>query len=426
MADPDTLAAPIAQLDSTVRRVLVVDDSRAQIRLLSVMLNRMGLDVGEAESAEQALTMLPDFKPDLVISDWMMPGMSGPEFCRAFRQITHDRYGYFILLTSKSSKDEIAMGLDAGADDFLTKPVDAGELRARISAGARILAMERELSEKNRLISATLDELQGLYAAIEQDLKQARKIQQALVPRRFRGFDRARVSLLLKPCGHVGGDMVGCFSADDRNLGFYNFDVSGHGVTSALMTARVAGQLSTDYPDQNIALERQDDGVFRLRSPDRVAALLNARLAADAADNAYLTLLYGALDMYTGALRLVQAGHPPPLLLPAEGAPRFVGTGGLPVGLLAEAEYDAIDLVLTPGDRLLVYSDGVTETLLPGGGMLDQDGLLKLVQDIGPSQSGTEFLDDLYWSLCAARDPGHADEDDISAVLLEYLPAVSP
>ena len=80
-----------------------------------------------------------------------MPGLSGLEFCKEFRQILRDDYRYFILLNSKSDKDEVALGLDAGADDFLTKPVNAAELRARISAGARILRMERKLPRKTAL-----------------------------------------------------------------------------------------------------------------------------------------------------------------------------------------------------------------------------------------------------------------------------------
>ena len=111
-----------------------------------------------------------DYAPDLVMSDWMMPGLSGLEFCRAFREMPRETYGYFILLTSKSDKTEVALGLDAGADDFLTKPVNAAELRARIAAGARILQMERELTEKNRLIKSTLDELQALYDSLDSDL----------------------------------------------------------------------------------------------------------------------------------------------------------------------------------------------------------------------------------------------------------------
>ncbi|MFY9237671.1 MAG: response regulator [Roseovarius sp.] len=134
---------PAIPNDHAIRQVLVVDDSRLQRKILVSSLKKWGFETVEASSGDQALEICRRTPPDLVLSDWMMPGMTGIEFCREFRRMARDSYGYFILLTSKSEKDEIASGLDAGADDFLTKPVNAGELRARISAGARIVGMAR-------------------------------------------------------------------------------------------------------------------------------------------------------------------------------------------------------------------------------------------------------------------------------------------
>ncbi|MDF0601322.1 response regulator [Psychromarinibacter sp. C21-152] len=150
--------------------VLVVDDSRAQRRLLATYLKKMGLNVVEAPSGEAALTLCQIEQPDLIVSDWVMPGMDGLAFCRAFRAMRGDRYGYFVLLTSNDEKHEVAVGLDAGADDFLTKPVHAAELRARIRAGQRVLRMERELN-------LALDEMKQLHAVIDRDLVEAQKLQ---------------------------------------------------------------------------------------------------------------------------------------------------------------------------------------------------------------------------------------------------------
>ncbi|MGB3379571.1 MAG: response regulator, partial [Allopontixanthobacter sediminis] len=92
--------------DGAVRTVLVVDDSKMQRRILCASLARAGYDVLEAASGEEALQVCTTCAPDLILSDWMMPGMTGPEFCRAFRGLQRDSYGYFILLTSKSEKNE--------------------------------------------------------------------------------------------------------------------------------------------------------------------------------------------------------------------------------------------------------------------------------------------------------------------------------
>ncbi|WP_417723403.1 PP2C family protein-serine/threonine phosphatase [Salipiger sp.] len=402
-----TLGTPL------LRRVLVVDDSALQLKILSAMLKRRGFEVWQAESGEEALALCEVVKPDAVLSDWMMPGMDGLEFCRRFREMARDSYGYFILLTSKSEKGEIARGLDAGADDFLTKPVNADELHARINAGARILSMERRLSE-------TLGRLQAAYDAIDRDLRQARTIQEALVPERSRSFGATRVSLLLKPCGHVGGDLVGMFSPSAGGLGVYSIDVSGHGITSAMMTARVAGYLGGDFPDQNIALERHGDDVATFVPPEEVANRLNRRLAADPGVVEYLTMVYTTIDLTSGAVSFVQAGHPPPLLLRADGSAEYLGQGGLPVGLVDLATYAPVDLVLGPGDRLLLYSDGITEAMLKDGTMLGEEGLLRIVLDCGEAGRGTEFLDDLYWRLTQVTETGTRLEDDVSAALIEF------
>jgi len=272
-----------------IRRVLVVDDSRLQRRILSSSLKKWGFEVIEAESGEEAMEICARAMPDLVLSDWVMPGMSGVDFCEAFRQLNSDRYCYFILLTSKSEKNEVAQGLDAGADDFLIKPVSSDELRARISAGDRVIGMQRELSAKNEVIEQALDDLKRAHDAIDKDLIQARKIQESLVPDFSQDFGSSRISLLLKPCGHIGGDLVGMFSPGPNRVGFYSIDVSGHGITSAMMTARLGGYLSSRYFDQNVAMEKRFNKFFALRQPQDVAETLNSRLIADTGIEEYFT-----------------------------------------------------------------------------------------------------------------------------------------
>jgi phosphoserine phosphatase RsbU/P len=404
----------------SVRRVLVVDDSRMQRRILVSSLRKWGFEVVEADSAERAMEICAATPPDLVLSDWMMPGMSGLDFCRAYRDLPGDSYGYFILLTSKSEKNEIAQGLDAGADDFLTKPVNSGELRARISAGDRILAMQRELSQKNRMISDTLGQLQAVYESIDKDLIQAKKIQQSLVPELSRDFGRARVSLLMKPQGHIGGDLVGMFSPEAGRVGFYSIDVSGHGITSAMMTARLGGYLSSAYFDQNIAMKKQPGETYALRQPQEVAALLNQRLATDDGVDEYFTMAYATVDLGSGRLILTQAGHPHPMLIRKDGRIEFMGQGGVPVGLLPNVPFSQVETVMQPGDRLLLYSDGFTECRLEDGDMLEPEGLVDLVENSLPEQTGRAFLDDLFWNLTQIMSPDHGIDDDVSATLFEF------
>lgn len=407
--------------DSAIRNVLVVDDSRVQRRILCASLQRWGFAVREAGSGLEALEMCRDHPPDLVMSDWMMPGMDGLEFCREFRAMARDSYGYFILLTSKSGKEEIAHGLDAGADDFLTKPVNASELRARIAAGDRILRMERELTEKNRLVKSTLDELQSLYDALDSDLIEAKKLQQSLVSDRYRDFGPAEVSLLLRSSGHVGGDLVGFFPISATRVGLYGIDVSGHGISSALMTARLAGYLSAVTPDQNVALRRMSDGTFVPKPPGETIAALNQLILNEMETEHYFTLLLADADLSTGKVKMAQAGHPYPALQRASGKVEVVGTGGLPVGLIDGAEYQDFEVIMSPGDRLMIHSDGVVECADPDGTLLDDNGLAQILGELRQTR-GMACLESLIWKLV---DFAQTDEftDDVSAVLLEFKPS---
>lgn len=404
--------------DSVIRQVLVVDDSRAQRRVLVATLTRLGFDVIEAESGEEALLILGSTHIDLVLSDWMMPGMTGLELCRQFRKMPRDQYGYFILLTSKNEKGAVARGLDIGADDFLTKPISPDELRARISAGDRILRMERELNEKNRLVIATLDEISTLYDALDRDLVEARKMQMSLVKDKLRDFGQSQVSLLLKPSGHVGGDLVGCFDGGNGTVAIYAIDVSGHGIASALLTARIAGYLTDGTPARNVAFEAVPGQGFRIRPPDQVAQTLNELMVSELKSDLYFTMTLAYVDQGTGDVQIAQCGHPNPAVIASDGAVRFHGTGGLPIGLVTDATYETHRFKIAPGERLVLYSDGFTECRDAADEELEEGGLAQLLTK-NASLRGGEFFEALTWDLDRFAD-GQAMPDDISSVVLDY------
>lgn len=401
-----------------MRKVLVVDDSRLQRRIVSASLSNWGLEVLEAETGLDALEICRLENPDLIISDWMMPQMNGLVFCQKFRELPRDSYGYFILLTSKSEKNEIAFGLDAGADDFLTKPVNPAELRARISAGDRIVGMQKELSEKNRLVQSTLCELQKLYDALDSDLLEAKKLQESLVSERHKDFGNANVSLLLRSSGHVGGDLVGMFPIDDDQIRLYAIDVSGHGISSALMTARLAGYLSATSLDQNVALIRSENGRYTARPPSETVADLNHKFLGEIDTEHYFTLLLAHVDLRSGNITMAQAGHPFPSIQRADGSIEQVGTGGLPVGLIDGATYEQFETKLGAGDRLLVLSDGVDECISSNGTLFGQEGVADLLTSLR-NIKGTAFLEALVWDLFEFTKTEEL-EDDVSAVLLEF------
>ncbi|MBB4209023.1 SpoIIE family protein phosphatase [Roseinatronobacter bogoriensis] len=391
---------------------LIVDDSRAQRMTFARHLQGWGYQTCEAASGLEALEACARQHFDLILSDWVMPGMDGLEFCRNFRAEQGERYSYFILLTSKNDKTAVAEGLNVGADDFLPKPVSPVELRARIAAGERLLAMERE-------VRAALDELQKLYDAVDRDLMEARRLQQSLIRKRHHDLGGSTLSLLLQSSGHVGGDMVGTFIISTARIGVYAIDVSGHGVAAAMLGARVAGLFSGGEHHQNIVVIRDPrTGKPRAGDPHEVAARINELMLEEFDTETYLTIAYADIDLQTGRLRLVQAGHPHPVIQRADGQIDYIGEGGLPIGLIPNASFATIEAQLKPGDRLLLYSDGITECTNPNSEEFGEDGLRSALEKLAHLK-GVEFVDALKWELMRWAGKDEFD-DDVSGALLEF------
>jgi sigma-B regulation protein RsbU (phosphoserine phosphatase) len=399
-------------------RVLVVDDSKLQRRIVSLSLKKWGFKVIEAASGLEALNICKTQDVDLVISDWMMPEMDGLEFCHEFRKLDRERYGYFILLTSKNEKNDVANGLDIGADDFLSKPVNSAELKARIRAGTRVLDMEQKLINQNDTVVSALEELQSLYEKINQDLAEAEKLQQSLVPVRHREIPSGEISLLFQSSSHVGGDLVGFFSFSETRLGLYSIDVSGHGISSALLTARLAGYLSAYNKEQNLAFDRLATGEYVYREPADVAANLNQLMVEELDTELYFTLAYADVNLADGSVKMVQAGHPHPVVFNPNSGVKYYGDGGPPIGLMSDLEFETFELQLKKGDRLFLYSDGITECQNAAGDLLDENGLEQILLKHN-SGSGPEFMNDLMWELTAFADE-LPFEDDVSGILFEF------
>lgn len=394
-------------------KVLIVDDSTLQRKIISALLPRDGYEAREADSGQSALEICKVWQPDLVLSDWMMPGMDGIDFCRAFKALDREGYGYFILLTSKSDKEEVAEGLQCGADDFLSKPVNGVELRARLMAGERIVEMQRALLEQKRIVSETLEQLRKVHDSLNQDLIEAKKLQQSLVREKYRQFPNAALSFILHPAGHIGGDLVGYFPVSKREVGFFAIDVSGHGVSSALMTARLAGYLTSPSPEQNIVLIQGPQDTVLTRPLADVISDLNRIVLDEMETEHYFTVMLAIADMDSGVVTLCQAGHPHPVVRRKNGPIEQNGPGGLPVGLFPEAEFEEFQIKLNAGDQLILASDGITECPNAIDEILGEDGF-----------EGVNLLETLVWKLSEYSDDAPFP-DDVSAVLYEHSPPIA-
>src|SRR5580700_7570786 len=163
-------------------KVLLVDDVPVTRALYGRLLRNWGCEIVEAEDGLVALEILGRQEIPFVISDWLMPNVTGLELCRKIRSAKVSHYTYIILCTSKGDKRDFIEGMEAGADDFLVKPFSTEELRVRLRAGERVVNLERGLALKNRELEAVNAKLQKAYGRIEDDLKAAAWMQASLLP----------------------------------------------------------------------------------------------------------------------------------------------------------------------------------------------------------------------------------------------------
>jgi len=193
--------------------ILLAEDNPISRKMLEKILVREGFDVRCVENGKEALALFKkEFFP-IVLTDWVMPEMEGPELCQAIRKENHAGYVYIVLLTAKDSMDDIISGLEAGADDYLTKPANRAELIARLKNGLRILELEKSLKEANeeiRILSIT-DPLTGIYNRGYLNERLPQEIKRSIRYKRSLSLilcDIDHFKLVNDQHGHVAGDGV--------------------------------------------------------------------------------------------------------------------------------------------------------------------------------------------------------------------------
>ena len=147
-------------------KILIAEDDPVSRTVLEVTLAKWGFDVISTSDGHQALEVLQSQEPSIAILDWMMPGLDGAEVCRRARAITTTTPAYLILLTAKSEKDDIVEGLDAGADDYITKPFNRVELNARIKVGVRVTDLQRSLADRILQLEEALTRVKQLHGLL--------------------------------------------------------------------------------------------------------------------------------------------------------------------------------------------------------------------------------------------------------------------
>lgn len=406
-------------------KILIIDDSDDVRLSLKLFLKKWSHDVLEAENGLAGWQILQEHSDiSFVISDWSMPVMTGLDLCRLIRGTDLGRYIYFILLTANAEKSQVVEGLESGADDFIPKPFNQQELKVRIRSGERVIQLEKELAERNYNLIEYNQKLEEAYAQIRKDLDAAARLQRNLLPEVGRvimpGITFAHIYY---PCTVIAGDTLNIFSLDEQHLGFYIIDAAGHGIPAALLSIMLHRILTPDTPvsgNRNLLKYAiSEPPYFALRSPSEVVHELNETSQHEDDAMQYFTMVYGVLHIPTGRLKFCQAGHPQPIVLRKNGSVELLGEGGVPVGMFPGIDYEEYSAVLEQGDRLYLYSDGVTECANEVGVNFSAEKLYTLLQE-GKELQMSHVLEQLEQNLIEWRGSTQFD-DDLSVLAIEMM-----
>ena len=348
-------------------RILVVDDTPANIQTVAGILKEKGYQLAVATSGKQALEVLAKVRPDLILLDVMMPEMDGFETCRRVKASPEWAEIPVIFLTAKTDPADIVQGFEAGAVDYVAKPFHSHELLARIHTHLTIDRLRRDLAEKNA----------ELARAHQRELEAAYRVQVQLIPLYLPDLEGWEFAARWQPAREVSGDYYDFIQKGER-AGIVVADVSGKGMHAALFMASARSIVRAH--------------ATRALAPAEMITQANELLCADAAQGMFVTLAYAEIDPATRKLTYVGCGHNPPYWWRAErrAIEELAPTGSV-LGMFEDGKWEQREIDVGRGDVLLFYTDGITEAFDADGELFD-DERLKAALAESAGKSAEEIL----------------------------------
>jgi serine phosphatase RsbU (regulator of sigma subunit) len=394
-------------------RVLIVDDQEANVRLLERILRGAGYaSVASTMDPREVCELHRKNRYDLILLDLQMPGMDGFQVMEGLKEIETE--GYLPVLVITAQPGHKLRALQAGAKDFVSKPFDLAEVQARAYNMLEVRLLHMETKNYSKVLEQTVRELEASREVIrlknleerkklEQELALAEETQKSLLPRCLPQFENFRVHAFNNPTRYVGGDFYDFLQLSSGDWVGVLADVSGKGISAALLSSLLLGALSTE---------------FRYGTqPQEVLNRVNQLLCEKSLPYQFVTLFLFLLSPQ-GVGQFISAGHNPAYLFrSATGKIEELSSGGLILGAFAFVSYQSCPLHLHQGDILVVYSDGLTEAQNQQEEMFGEERLLKIIQQEAPS--GSHALQQKFLKAIEEFTQGMPQTDDITFLVVE-------
>jgi serine phosphatase RsbU (regulator of sigma subunit) len=314
--------------------ILIVDDNPANVEILKMRLAANNYDIITAMDGESGLAEAIDKTPDLILLDIMMPKMDGLEVCRRLKGDSSLPFMPIIMVTAKADSKDIVAGLEAGGDEYLTKPVDHAALVARVKSMLRIKSLHDRVLEQS--------------AQLKHQLKTATKIQSLFWPDIPELEVGSHIWALSTPAAYIGGDLYDIISMPDKSLLVYVADVSDKGVPAALIMAALSTKIKNEsriHKDVNNLLETINNSLHKLISKEGYFA----------------TIVLIRYWPNSGIMQFSVGGHLQPLWIAGKEIRYFPQVSGISLGIMPDVPYEVKEIILSPGESVLLYTDGVIE-----------------------------------------------------------------
>ncbi|HEY1771421.1 MAG TPA: SpoIIE family protein phosphatase [Chthoniobacterales bacterium] len=327
-------------VESENQYLLLIDDDRVTRRTLVRALHEAGYDCREAASGIEGLELLRAEMPSLILLDLDMPLLDGATVLQRLRSDPDPTIAQLpaIMLTGHGGVESEVRCLEAGANDFVTKPINLPVLRARIDTQLRLQSLRRQLQQQN-------NELEAWRENLERDLAAARLTQQSLIPQKPPLLAGWEIAATYRPVIQVGGDIYGWLRLKDERTLFWIADATGHGASAALLTTL------TKLLFHHGAAEHSEPAAIMEAVNNDFRSIFGAR--------SFMTAMCVALDPASGKTSVVGAGHPPLLVIRAGAPAELIASDAPPLGLLDPSHFSETLIALQPGDSFLLYTDGL-------------------------------------------------------------------
>lgn len=394
--------------------ILLVEPDPHARNALCTQLEELGHHAVCVADGDEAMRLLPQHKCELVLSNGEADRRRTPTLSTRIRTAPKLSETYIVLYFHSAEELGAAASDNMDPDDVLVFPLRGDELRTRLRTAARFLHHRHVAAEQKALLSRLIEKLGSALGIVQSDLRAASEIQLSLLPTESHVHPSVEVDWLVLPSSFLCGDNLNYFVVQNDYLIFYHLDVAGHGIPSALLSVTL-NQLLSPQPGSPMMRFDPSLDLKRVIPPVEVVQELNARFLPQG--DSYFTIIYGIFDLKTRQVSMCQAGHPTPLHTAADGAVTPIGDGGFPVGLWPGITYEETTTVLEPGQKLVLYSDGLLSCLNRQGAHYSLDRLKKLLSNMAACPCG-DLLQAVQRDIESWTE-GRMLPDDISILILE-------